>query len=50
MAIIARKIFNVKKGKRYGPYPKEPDLYYLYEVRKVKGKVVHTYLGKGPKP
>lgn len=50
MTIIARKIWCTKKGKRYGPYPKEADVYYLYEVKKIQGKVVHRYLGKGAKP
>lgn len=50
MAIVARKIYCTKKGKRYGPYPKEEGVYYLYEVTKVDGKAVHRYIGKGAKP
>lgn len=50
LAIIARKISYTRKGKRYGPYPKESDLFYLYEVKRVDGKVVTKYLGKGAKP
>jgi hypothetical protein len=50
VTIVAVKKYTTKKGKRYGPYPKDPDLYYLYEVYRENGKVKQKYLGVGPKP
>lgn len=47
--IVAVKKFSTKNGKRYGPYPKDPDLFYLYEVYRENGKVKQKYLGVGPK-
>ena len=50
MVVVAVKKWCVKNGKRYGPYPKDPDAYYLYRVHRVDGRVVQEYLGRGPKP
>lgn len=52
VTIIAVKKYNVKGGKRYGPYPKAPDEYYLYEQRwdPEKKRPVMKYLGRGKKP
>lgn len=50
MVIVAVKKFCTKNGKRFGPYPKAPKLFYLYRVHRVNGTVVQEYLGKGPKP
>ena len=34
----------------YGPYPKDPDLFYIYEVHRIGDRVVHKLVGLGPKP
>jgi len=44
--IIAVKKFVTKKGKRYGPYPKEG--HYYYEVFREGNKVKQRFIGKGP--
>jgi len=51
MVVVAVKKFITKKGKRYGPYPKDPNTYYLYEVHRnaETGKVKQKFIGKGPK-
>ena len=48
--VIAVKKYCVKNGKRYGPYPKDPEIFYLYRSYRVGNKVKQEYLGKGPKP
>lgn len=49
--IIAVKKWNKRRGKVYGPYPKEPDEYYLYEqIEDPKRGTVMRYLGRGKKP
>ena len=47
MAIIYVKKYCVKKGVKYGPYPKAPDIYYVYRVFRSEGKVKQEYLGSG---
>jgi len=49
MAVIAVKNYCVKNGRRYGPYPRDPEMFYLYRVSRVEGKVVREYLGRGSK-
>ena len=51
MVVVAVKKFITKKGKRYGPYPKDPNTYYLYEVYRdaETGKVKQKFIGKGPR-
>ncbi len=49
MVVVAVKKKCLKKGKEYGPYPKDPDTWYLYRVYRNGDKVVSRYLGKGPK-
>ena len=49
MAIIAVKKYRVVKGKRYGPYPKAVDQFYLYEVYREGQQVKQRYLGRGTK-
>jgi len=44
------KVVNMKKGKRYGPYPREDDLWYLYEGFREGGRIRKRFLGKGPLP
>lgn len=44
--IIAVKKWNEKNGRLYGPYPKAPDEYYLFE--ETDGRM--RYLGRGKKP
>jgi len=34
----------------YGPYPKNPEIFYLYRVERRGDRVISVYLGKGPKP
>ena len=50
--IIAVKKWNKRGGKLYGPYPKDPDEYYLYEetVDSKAGEPKLRYLGQGKKP
>jgi len=50
MVVVAVKKWCVKKGKRYGPYPKDPETFYLYRVHRNGETVSQEYLGKGPKP
>ena len=50
MVVVAVKKFCSKNGKRYGPYPKDPEIFYLYRVQRHGDKIVSRYLGKGPKP
>ena len=50
MVVVAVKKYCSKNGKRYGPYPKDPEVFYLYRVQRRGDKVVSRYLGKGPKP
>ena len=50
MVIIAVKKYCVKKEKEYGPYPSQPDVFYLYEVYREGDQVKQKYLGKGPRP
>jgi len=49
MVIVAVKKKCLKKGRRYGPYPKDPDTWYLYRVYRSGDRVVSRYLGKGPR-
>ena len=50
MVIIAVKKYCVKNGKTYGPYPKGPEIFYLYRVYRDRGQVKQQYLGKGVRP
>jgi hypothetical protein len=50
MVIVAVKKYCRKGGKTYGPYPKNPEIFYLYRVERRDDKVISVYLGKGPKP
>jgi len=50
VVIVAVKKYCEKKGKPYGPYPKNPEIFYLYRVERRGDRVVSVYLGKGPKP
>jgi len=50
MVVVAVKKFCSKSGKRYGPYPKDPEIFYLYRVQRHGDKITSRYLGKGPKP
>ena len=49
MVIIAVKCYCTKNGRKYGPYPKDPDLFYLYRVYRDGKQVKREYLGKGTK-
>lgn len=50
MVVVAVKKYCSKNGKQYGPYPKNPEIFYLYRVQRRGDKVVSRYLGKGPRP
>jgi len=50
MAVIAVKKYCVKKGRVYGPYPKDLGLFYLYRVYRDGESVRQKYLGVGLKP
>lgn len=50
MVVTYVKKFRTVNGKRYGPYPKDPNTYYLYEVTRENRKIKQKFLGKGPKP
>ena len=50
VVIVAVKKYCKKGGKTYGPYPKNPEIFYLYRVEKRGDRVISVYLGKGPKP
>ena len=50
MVVVAVKKWCVKNGKRYGPYPKDPETFYLYRVHRIGETVSQEYLGKGSKP
>lgn len=49
MAIIAVKKYCIKNGVKYGPYPKDPEQFYLYKVWKENNRVKQRYLGRGTK-
>jgi hypothetical protein len=48
MVTVAVKKVCSKNGKQYGPYPKNPEIFYLYRVYRRGDRVVSQYLGKGP--
>ena len=50
MVTIYVKKYCVKNGKVYGPYPKDPVMFYRYKVYRDGDTVKQVYLGKGPKP